>query len=127
MNPSIRLLHLEDDPRDAELIRLKLKAEGLACDIMWVNDRKTFESALARESFDVVLSDYDLKLPDFDGMSALQQVRDKQPDVPVIVISGTLGEEAAVECLRAGANDYVLKQRLPRFAPAVLRAISEAR
>ena len=127
MNQSIRLLHLEDDPRDAELIRRKLKAEGLSCDIMWVNDRKAFESALARESFDLVLSDYDLKLPDFDGMSALQQVRDKQPDVPVIVISGTLGEEAAVECLRAGANDYVLKQRLPRFAPAVLRAISEAR
>ena len=127
MNHPIRLLHLEDDPRDAELIRLKLKAEGLSCDIMWVNDRKAFESALAQESFDVVLSDYDLKLPDFDGMSALKQVREKQPDLPVIVISGTLGEEAAVECLRAGANDYVLKQRLPRFAPAVLRAISEAR
>ena len=127
MNQPIRLLHLEDDPRDAELIRLKLKAEDLSCDITWVNDRKAFESALAQESFDLVLSDYDLKLPDFDGMSALKQVREKQPDLPVIVLSGTLGEEAAVECLKAGAHDYVLKQRLLRLAPAITRAVSEAR
>ncbi|MBI3919307.1 MAG: response regulator [Betaproteobacteria bacterium] len=68
----------------------------------------------------------DYSLPDYDGMSALNRVREKQPDLPVIVISGTLGEEEAVECLKAGATDYVLKDRLQRLVPAVKRAFSEA-
>lgn len=120
----IRILHLEDDPRDAELIRRKLEAEGLACDIMWVNARSAFETALEQQPFDLVFADYNL--PDYDGISALQQVSEKQPEVPVIVISGTLGEEEAVECLKTGATDYVLKQRLQRLGAAVMRALREA-
>ena len=123
MTPSIRLLHLEDDPRDAELIRLKLQAAGLSCDILWVNGREAFESALERESFDLVLSDY--KLPDYDGLSALRHVRERQPELPVIMMSGGLSEEEAVDCLKAGATDYVLKQRPQRLGTAVRRALVE--
>ncbi len=119
----IQLLHLEDDPRDAELIRLSLAAEGLLCDIRWVDGRAAFESALERDTFDLVLSDY--VLPDYDGMSALRRVRELRPELPVIVISGTLGEEEAVDCLKAGATDYVLKHRLQRLGAVVRRALAE--
>ena len=123
MNDTIRLLHLEDDPLDAELIRHRLETEGLACEITWVKGRQDFESALERGTFDLVLSDYNL--PDYDGMSAVRHIREEEPDLPVIVISGTLGEDEAVECLKAGATDYVLKQRLQRLGSAVRRALSE--
>lgn len=123
-NRSIRVLHLEDDPRDAELIRQKLRTEGLDCDISWVDRKETFETALAHEAFDLVIADYNL--PDYDAMSALARVREKQPELPVIVVSGTVGEEEAVECLKAGATDYVLKQRPQRLGAAVARALREA-
>ncbi len=123
MNRSIRVLHLEDNPHDAELIRQKLKVEGLSFDIVWVNGKEAFESALDREAFDLVLADYNL--PDYDGNSALKRVRQKRPELPVIVISGTVGEEEAVECLKAGATDYVLKQRPQRLGAAVTRALAE--
>lgn len=123
MNPSIRLLHLDDDPSDAELIRRRLQAAGLSCDILWVNCKEAFESALERESFDLVLSDY--KLPGYDGLSALRHVREKQPELPVIMMSGGLSEEEAVDCLKAGATDYVLKQRPQRLDTAIRRALME--
>lgn len=119
--PSIRLLHLEDDPSDAELIRLRLQAAGLSCYILWVRGREAFESALERESFDLVLTDY--KLPNYDGLSALRHVRERQAELPVIMLSGELSEEDAVDCLKAGATDYVLKQRPQRLGTAVRRAL----
>jgi len=125
MNRSIRVLHLEDDPHDAELIQRKLKVEGLSFEIVRVDRKETFESALERGAFDLVLADY--SLPDYDGISALSRVREKQPYLPVIVISGTLGEEEAVECLKAGAADYVLKNNLVRLPAAVERALRDAR
>ena len=123
MNPSIRLLHLEDDARDAELIRLRLESAGLACNITCVNSRKSFESALAGETFDLVLSDYNV--PGYDGLSALRHTRQVRPDLPVIIISGGLSEEEAVDCLKTGATDYVLKQRPQRLENAVRRALVE--
>lgn len=123
MNVLIRLLHLEDDPLDAELIQQKLESGGVSCAITWVNNKPTFESALNEGNFDLVLSDFNL--PDYDGMLALQYVREHRPDLPVIVISGRLGEEEAVECLKAGATDYVLKQRMQRLCVAVHRALIE--
>jgi diguanylate cyclase (GGDEF)-like protein/PAS domain S-box-containing protein len=123
MDVLIRLLHLEDDPLDAELIQEKLEAEALRCHITWVNSKQTFESALQEGTFDLVLTDFNL--PDYDGMLALQYVREHRPDLPVIVISGRLGEEEAVECLKAGATDYVLKQRMQRLCAAVRRALLE--
>lgn len=124
MEKPIRVLHLEDNPRDAELIQHTLKADGLACDIVLTQNREGFETALAQDPFDLILSDY--KLPDYDGLSALKQALKVQPDVPVIIISGTLGEEQAVDCLKLGATDFVLKQRTDRLVPSIKRALAEA-
>src|SRR5665213_350483 len=124
MKTNIRILHLEDSPRDAEIIRDRLEAEGLVCDIVRVQDRAGFESALAGDRFDVILSDYNLT--DYDGISALQAARQKHPLTPVLLISGSLGEELAVKSLQEGATDYLLKQRLERLPSAVKRALSEA-
>jgi diguanylate cyclase (GGDEF)-like protein/PAS domain S-box-containing protein len=120
----IRVLHLEDDPRDAQIIAYKLETGRLACDIVHVIDRAGFEAALAAERFDLVLCDHNLR--DYDGISALRHAKAKQPETPVIMISGTLSEDSAVECLKGGATDYVLKQRLQRLAPAAARAVKEA-
>ena len=125
MKDPVRLLHLEDNPRDAELIRHQLETGGLACDIVLVNGKEAFEAALAQEPFDLILCDY--KLPGYDGLSALKQARETQPDTPVIMISGTLGEELAVECLKLGATDFVLKHQTGRLAPSVVRALAEAK
>jgi two-component system cell cycle sensor histidine kinase/response regulator CckA len=117
----VRLLHLEDNPNDAELIHDRLEVAGLASEIVWVNNRRGFEDALDQSAYQIILCDFNL--PDYDGISALSVAREKQPDVPVIVISGSLNEEEAVKCLHLGATDYLLKQRLERLPNAVRRAI----
>ena len=122
--PRIRILHLEDDPNDAELIQASLEMDGLPAVVETVATRKDFAAALERRDFDLILSDY--ALPGFDGTSALGIARDVAPDVPFIMVSGQLGEEAAVESVRSGATDYVLKQRLSRLGPSVRRALAEA-
>ena len=125
MNNPVLILYLEDDPRDAELVRDKLQqTTRLACELRVASDRTEYEAALAQTRFDLILSDY--KLPNYDGMAALAWARAKQPDVPFILVSGTLGEEQAVDCVLRGATDYVLKQRLDRLVSAVLRALTEA-
>jgi two-component system cell cycle sensor histidine kinase/response regulator CckA len=118
------VLHLEDDPRDADLVRHQLVMAGVACEILLVNSKADFEAALTRERFDLILSDYDL--PDYDGITALAHAHLVHPDVPVIIISGTVGEKEGVRCLHLGATDYLLKHSLDRLAPAVQRAIREA-
>ncbi len=125
MNSPIRVLHLEDSPLDAELIQDKLESAGIACTIVRVPGKDAFEAALTQQPFDLILCDYNL--PDYDGLSALWLAREKQPDAPVIVISGILGEEEAVECVKKGATDYVLKQRPQRLVSSVKRALQEAR
>jgi PAS domain S-box-containing protein len=124
MNNPVLILHLEDDSRDAEVVRDRLEQARLACELRVASDRAEYEAALAQTRFDLILSDY--KLPSFDGMAALALARAKQPEVPFILISGTLGEEQAVDCMLRGATDYLLKQRLDRLVPAVLRALAEA-
>ncbi len=120
----LRVLHLEDSARDAELVRHKLDEDGVACNIFVVSGKDSYEAALEHEPFDLIISDYNL--PGYDGIAALKQARQTQPDVPVILISGTVGEEDAVKCLQVGATDYLLKRRLERLGPAVHRAIQEA-
>jgi CheY-like chemotaxis protein len=88
MNHLIQVLHLEDNPRDAELVQQKLKSEGLSWNIVWVNGKEAFEAALGQRAFDLVVCDYNV--PDYDGISALTLALEKQPGVPVIVISGQL-------------------------------------
>src|SRR2546422_4147422 len=118
-----RILHLEDDPADRELIRETLGAEGIALELVQVDGKAEFEAALAHGSVALVLSDF--ALPHFDGFSALAIVQKEKPNLPFIFVSGTMGEEAAIESLRRGATDYVLKQRLSRLGPAVRRALED--
>src|SRR5207248_6401076 len=101
-----------------------LRLQGLACEIVAVDTRDGFAAALDSGSFDVILADD--RLPAFDGRSALAMAVERAADVPFIFVSGTLGEEIAVERLKAGATDYVLKQRLARLGPAIDRALREA-
>jgi CheY-like chemotaxis protein len=121
---TIRVLHLEDDPRDAELIHHWLEVAGVGVDIVLVNSQDGFEAALLRESFDLIITDS--KVPGYDGMVALRRAREQQPDTPVILISGSVSEEEAAKSLLTGATDYLLKDRLERLVPVVQRAIQEA-
>jgi phosphoserine phosphatase RsbU/P len=124
MTKSLRILHLEDDPMDAELVQMTLSGEGVDCEVQVVARREDFGVALERGGIDLVLADF--ALPTFDGMSALAMVRKLHPDLPFVFVSGKLGEEAAIESLKSGATDYVLKNRLSRLVPAVQRALNEA-
>jgi signal transduction histidine kinase len=121
----LRILHLEDDPRDAELVQEALETTGMVCDITRVQTQADFTASLEQGGFDVILADY--ALPSFDGMSALKAAQQRRPDVPFIFVSGALGEEVAVEALKIGATDYVRKTLLSRIAPSVERALREAR
>ena len=96
----------------------------MPCDIRLTTGKDDFEAALVQETFDLIISGYNL--PGYDGIAALKHAQLTQPDVPVILVSGTVSEEEAVQCLKFGATDYLLKGRLDRLAPAVLRAIEEA-
>jgi PAS domain S-box-containing protein len=120
----IRVLHLEDDAFAARLIAQSLKGAGFRCEIVVASEKYRFESAARTGAFDLILCDYNL--PDYDGLSALKFARIHQPGTPVIMISGTLNEDDAVECLKAGASDYVLKQGLQRLARAAQKALDEA-
>lgn len=122
MDP-IRILLLEDNPLDEDLVRAALERGGVHFKARRVETREAFEDAIRGGDFDLILADY--SLPDFDGISALKIVQDRQLDVPFIFVSGVIGEEVAIDCLQLGATDYVLKQRLNRLVPAVQRALSE--
>ncbi|HEV2436123.1 MAG TPA: PAS domain S-box protein [Verrucomicrobiae bacterium] len=117
----VRILHLEDNENDQILVREMLLNEGLACELVTIKTREDFNSAVRQNKFDLIISDY--TLPSFDGLRALSLAREVCPETPFIFFSGTIGEEAAVESLRNGAVDYVLKQRPSRLAPAVRRAL----
>jgi signal transduction histidine kinase/FixJ family two-component response regulator len=125
MNFPLRVLHLEDDARDTELVQATLEGEGIQSELTRVEREQDFLAALKRESLDLILADY--TLPSFDGLSALRIAQQDSPDVPFIFVSGTLGEDVAIEALKTGATDYVLKTRLARLGPAVNRALREAR
>jgi PAS domain S-box-containing protein len=121
---SLRILYLEDDPRDAELVQETLATDGVECRVTRVETEADFIASLEQGGFDLILADY--TLPSFDGLSALKIAQQKWPHVPLIFVSGTLGEEVAIEALKIGATDYVFKMRLSRIAPSVQRALREA-
>lgn len=120
---AIRILHLEDDPLDAGMVGDYLEAAGLDCRITRVQERGDFAAALEAGDLDIVLADH--QLPNFDGVAALALAREKAPEVPFVFVSGAFGEELAVEALRHGATDYVVKQRLERLPAVVRRALAE--
>ncbi len=119
-----RILMIEDDIADAELVKFALREAGLAFDLRCVDNKEDFLEELEHGDPDIVLSDY--ALPSFDGLSALRLAKQKRPELPFIFVTGTLGEELAIETLKNGATDYVLKTRLSRLVPAVHRARREA-
>ncbi len=120
---TLRLLVLEDEPNDAELNIAELQDAGYHCEWKRVDTRADFLEQLDLHDYDLILSDY--SLPAFDGLTALRLVLEHEIDTPFILVSGTLGEDVAIESLKAGATDYVLKQRLARLGPVVRRALSE--
>ena len=120
----LRILLLEDSPLDAELIGAQLSEGGIVCELARVQTRDAFVAALEEGGADLILADYGL--PGIDGLSALRLARKILPRVPFILVSGALGEEVAIETLKRGATDYVLKHRLERLLPAIRRAIREA-
>ncbi len=124
MKSALRVLHIEDSEEDSELIGRLLQNSGVACKIQRVDTRAQVFDALEKQSFDLILSD--CRLPNFSGAQALDIAHALKPEVPFIFVSGTIGEETAIESLRNGATDYVLKDRLSRLAPAVRRALAEA-
>ena len=122
-NAALRVLYLEDSPADRELVEELLRAEDLASSFTMVEGREEFEAAVERGKIDLILSDY--SLPSFDGLAALAIAREKCPEIPFILLSGVMGEERAVESLKQGAVDYVLKQRIERLVPSIRRALRE--
>jgi len=124
MKTQLRILHLEDDPRDAELVQDTLEADGVCCSVHRVDTEADFVASLKTGEFDLILADY--TLPSFDGISAMHIARQNWPHLPFIFVSGTLDEEIAIEALKIGATDYVYKTRLSRIVPSVQRALREA-
>ena len=125
MNQVLKLLCLEDSPRDAEIMRELLIDAGYKLNMDWTASEKEYVSLLRSNKYDVILADF--KLPGFDGFTALRWSVEICPDVPFICVSGTVGEETAVELLKKGAVDYILKDRLVRLPSAVQRALEQHR
>ena len=124
MERALRILILEDLPSDAELMVYELRQAEIAHSYRRVADREHFVAALAEDWPDLILSDF--HLPNFDGLEALALAQATCPDTPFIFVSGAMGEEVAIDALKRGATDYVLKDRLSRLGPAVQRALREA-
>jgi diguanylate cyclase (GGDEF)-like protein len=125
MKPTLQLLVVEDSEMDAELIARHLVKGGLIVDIQRVETEPDFVSALQRRKPDLILSDF--ALPQFDGLRALDIALEHAPETPFIYVSGTIGEERAIDALRRGAIDYVFKSNLARLPSAVERALREAK
>lgn len=121
--PTIRVLQLEDSELDAELVLAELEADGIPHEVRLVDDQEGYLAALDEFDPHIVLSD--LSVPGFSGQHALELLRARDEDLPFIFVSATLGEEAAIEALRNGATDYILKQNPARLASAVRRALAE--
>lgn len=125
VDTSIKILHLEDDESDSQLVQICLKKESLDFNYFLVENEKRYREILSEEKIDIILSDYNLPL--YSGMDAMQLAKNEYPLIPFIFVSGAMGEEVAIESLLKGATDYVLKSRLSRLAPAIKRALREAR
>ena len=123
MKRKLQILVLEDIPTDAALMEQELKNSNLAFDSKRVDCKEAFLKVIKSYQPDIILSDY--SLPQFDGMGALKIARDNIPNVPFIIVTGAINEETAVECMKAGAADYVLKDRLSRLVPAIEGALGK--
>lgn len=120
----LKILMLEDTPSDAALVEYELRSAGLSFTALRVETREDFVRALSEFAPDIILADF--KLPSFDGISALEIATAHDPEIPFIFVTGAMGEEFAIDSLRRGATDYVLKDHLAKLTPAVVRALQEA-
>lgn len=120
---AFRILHFEDSENDAILVREVLEEAGIACDIVRASTKDQFTRAMDEGPWDLIMSDY--SIPSFSGQQAFKLARTKLPETPFVFVSGTIGEERAVEALVNGAVDYVLKSNLKRIVPVINRLIAE--
>jgi PAS domain S-box-containing protein len=125
MKNNIKVLYLEDSPQDIEMLRELLLASDFELEMDCTESEKGFVNMLRNNKYDVILADF--KLPGFDGFAALRWAVEICPAIPVIIVSGTIGEETAVELIKLGATDYILKDRLKRLPSAIKRAIEEVK
>lgn len=119
----LRILHLEDSPDDHQLVMLQLRRDGLRAELHRIDTLPAFDAALA-ERWDAIVSDHDL--PGFTGLDALARLRESGLVIPFVIVSGQIGEAMAVEAMRSGASDYILKNNLARLAAALEHAIEAA-
>src|SRR4051812_15842950 len=124
MSAGLKVLVVEDSEHDAELLLHELGKAGYKPSARRVDNAVDMEAALVQGNWDLIISDY--VLPQFSGLEALKIIQRKGLDIPFIIVSGKIGEEVAVEALKAGANDYLLKDRLTRLGPAIERELREA-
>jgi len=120
----MKILHLEDDPNDATLVHELLVGEWPLCEVKVVSSRSGFVAELQRAGYDIILSDFNLG--EFTGLDALKLSLEHRPGLPFIFLSGTIGEDRAIEAVQAGAHDYVLKDRMKRLVTAIQRALRES-
>ncbi|MFP2910650.1 response regulator, partial [Pyxidicoccus sp. 3LFB2] len=120
----LRLLSVEDNPDDEALVLLELRRNGFHPEALRVQTEEAMREALASSEFDIILSDY--SMPRFTALQALKVLQSTGRDIPFIVVSGSIGEDEAVEAMRAGARDYFAKDRLVRLGAAVERELAEA-
>jgi len=120
----MKILHLEDNPEDAELVREIITDEWPECTITCVGSRFAFIGELHRAQYDLILSDF--AMPALSGLEALELAKEFAPDTPFLFLSGTIGEDRAIEALRSGAQDYVLKDRMKRLSSVIARALRES-
>jgi DNA-binding NtrC family response regulator len=123
MNRKIKILILEDNESDAELIERELNRSTLNFVSETVQTREAYEASIAKFKPDIILSDY--SLPSFDGVAAFQIKQIKSPDIPFIIVSGIIGEENAVELIKSGITDYVLKDKLFSLNQKITRALKD--
>jgi PAS domain S-box-containing protein len=120
-----RILHLDDNPRDLELVQRQLGREGPDLEVLQARSWAEFNEALDNARIDLILSDY--TMPVHDGIAALTLAHERRPLTPFIFVSGTIGEERAIDSMKSGATDYVLKDNIQRLGPAIRRALRESR
>ena len=120
---TLRVLFVEDIPADVELAERVLKRGGLDMTSMRIDTKEAFLAALSDFGPDIVISDY--SMPAFDGMSALNLATERDPSLPVIILTGSMNEDTAVECIKAGATDYVIKEHMTRLPFAVKEAMEQ--
>jgi len=123
MNIPINVLIIEDSDDDKELILRELNRGGYAPDFLCIQTKEDLNDALDSKVWDLILSDY--VMPNFDGLSALKIVKNRNIDIPFIIISGTIGESVAVDAMRCGAHDYLMKDNLARLIPAIKRELED--